>query len=256
MVLDETRAQVARAEIRVLEDGPVIADRGRWADHDELAQSATRPRDRLRTVAAVHDELGHERVVVGRHVRPRSEARIDANPGTGRRHPAADPLGIGHEPSQRILGVDAHLDGVSSPAHIALREAQLQPGRDADLLFDDVDARHRLRDGMLDLEPGVDLEEVELSVAEDELHRAGVDVARGRSGSDRGFAHRRAQVRGDRRRRRLFHDLLVPALNRALALAQVHRIAMAVADDLDLDVARLSYVPLQVYRRVAERRAR
>jgi hypothetical protein len=43
------------------------------------------------------------------------------------------------------------------------------------------------------------------------------------------------------------------ALDRTLALAQVYCVAVAVADDLDLDVPRLAHVALDVDRRIAER---
>ena len=42
---------------------------------------------------------------------------------------------------------------------------------------------------MLDLQAGVHLEEVELAVAEDELHCPRVDVAGSRGGADGGAAH-------------------------------------------------------------------
>src|ERR1700674_2692874 len=144
---------------------------------------------------------------------------------------------------------------MAPPRDVALREAELHARGDTDLFLDQVDAGDRLGDRMLDLESSIYLQEVEVSIAEDELDRPGVDVSRRTSGPDRGVAHRRSQLGIDGRRRRLFHHLLVPALDRALALAQVHRIAVAVADDLDLDVARLADVPLQVNRRVAESRA-
>src|SRR5216684_8586175 len=41
VIVDETRAQVARSKVRVVEDGAVIADRSRRTDHDELAQRAS-----------------------------------------------------------------------------------------------------------------------------------------------------------------------------------------------------------------------
>src|SRR5260370_28183858 len=109
---------------------------------------------------------------------------------------------------------------------------------------------------MLDLEPRVDFEEVELAVAEDELHRAGIDIARRPGGSQRSLAHCRADLGGDCRRRSLFHDLLMAPLDRTLALAEVDRIALAVTNDLDLDVPRLAHLPLDVDRRIAKRRAR
>ena len=50
--------------------------------------------------------------------------------------------------------------------------------RDPQLLRDEVDAGDQLRDGMLDLEPRVDLEEVEAPrLVEQELRRAGVPIA-------------------------------------------------------------------------------
>src|SRR5229473_8420950 len=145
---------------------------------------------------------------------------------------------------------------MAPPRHFALPETQLQAGRDADLLLDEVDAGDRLCDRMLDLESGIDLEKVEITIVEDELDCSRIDVSRGTNGADRGLAHRRTQLRVYRRRWRLFHDLLMAPLDRAFALAQMDRVAVAVADDLDLDVARLADVPLHVDSRVAERRPR
>src|SRR5690606_3981526 len=51
-------------------------------------------------------------------------------------------------------------------------------------------------------------------------------------------------------------DLLVAALHRALALPQVHDVAVRIAEDLDLDVARRFDVLLEQQRVVAERRLR
>ncbi len=57
---------------------------------------------------------------------------------------------------------------------------------------------------------------------------------------------------GQGRRRRLLDDLLVPPLDRAVALAQVDTVAVAVDRDLDLDVAVLVEPLLEVQRVVAE----
>ena len=56
-----------------------------------------------------------------------------------------------------------------------------------------------------------------------------------------------------RRRGGLLEHLLVAALQRAIALAQMHAVALAVAQHLDLDVARPRQVLLEVDRVVAER---
>jgi hypothetical protein len=59
---------------------------------------------------------------------------------------------------------------------------------------------------------------------------------------------------GEDRRRRLFDQLLVAALDRALALAEVHHVAVVVAEDLELDVARPLDVLLDVHVADAEGR--
>jgi hypothetical protein len=47
-------------------------------------------------------------------------------------------------------------------------------------------------------------------------------------------------------------QLLMPALNRALALAQMDDVAVVIADDLELDVARVLQVLLDIHIAVAE----
>jgi hypothetical protein len=61
-----------------------------------------------------------------------------------------------------------------------------------------------------------------------------------------------ARAVGQRQGRRLLDDLLVAALDRALALAEVRVVAVAIGGDLDLDVARPLAVPLHVHVGVAE----
>jgi hypothetical protein len=73
-------------------------------------------------------------------------------------------------------------------------------------------------------------------VVDEELDGAGRLVAEGAGEGEGGLAHRPAG-RVDDRRGRLLDDLLVAALDGALALAEVHEVAVAVAEDLDLDVA-------------------
>ena len=62
---------------------------------------------------------------------------------------------------------------------------------------------------------------------------------------DRGRAERRARRAVEERRGRLLEHLLVAPLHRAVALAEVHRVAVRVAKDLHLDVARRDEQPLE-----------
>ena len=128
---------------------------------------------------------------------------------------------------------------------------------DVELPRDEIDAVDHLGDRVLDLQARVHLEEVEAAVgAEQELARAGADVVDRARGGDRGRAHPRAQLGGDDRRRRLLDHLLVAALDRAVALAEVDDVAVRVAEHLDLDVARPLDRLLEVDGAVAERGGR
>ena len=109
---------------------------------------------------------------------------------------------------------------------------------------------------MLDLQPGVHLEEEEVAVVvghELDGARAGVADRRGRQpgGVEQLGAH--AAVAFDERRRRLLDDLLVAALDRALALADRPDGAVRVGHHLHLDVVAGGQVALAEHRRVAER---
>ena len=128
-------------------------------------------------------------------------------------------------------------------------------GGDADHLLDEIDAGDHLGDGMLDLQPGVHLEEVEALVLRDhELDRAGgIVVDRSRQG-DGLLAHAAARLGVEQRRGRLLDDLLVAPLDRAFALGEVDAGAVLVAEHLDLDVAGVLDELLDEDPVVAERR--
>jgi len=105
---------------------------------------------------------------------------------------------------------------------------------------------------MLDLDPGIELEEPEIAAVQHELGSACALVAdRAREG-DRRIAHPRPQPWVERGRRRLLEHLLVPALDRAVSLAERHDVAVAVGEKLNLDVAGPLEVALTEDRVVAE----
>ena len=90
------------------------------------------------------------------------------------------------------------------------------------------------------------------SGVEEKLDRPGVGVAGGARRRDGGRAQARAQRAVDRRRGRLLDDFLVAALDRALALAEVHDVPVRVAEDLHFDVSRVREVALEQHAGVAE----
>ena len=137
-----------------------------------------------------------------------------------------------------------------------LRERQRRAACDGELHADEIDAVHDLRDGMLDLQTRVHLQEVERTVfVEQELDGPGVRIIHGLLPRE---PQPRPCVRADRyverQRRRFFENFLVAPLDRALAFAEMNRGAVQVGNDLEFDVARPRDVALQEHGRIAERR--
>ena len=125
-----------------------------------------------------------------------------------------------------------------------------------DLRLDDVDAGDLLGDGVLDLDARIDLDEIELAGIgiHQELDRAGADIVGGVRDLQRVVAQLAALDRVEIGSRRALDDLLVAPLDRAVALEQVHGIAVLVAEHLHLDMARPLDQLLEIDLVLAERR--
>src|ERR1700687_4037079 len=106
---------------------------------------------------------------------------------------------------------------------------------------------------MLDLDSRIHFQEIEVAFRIDqEFYRPGADVVDRFRGAHRDLAHFGAHLCGDKRRRRLLDDLLMPPLNRALALENVNRIAMRISEHLHFYMTRLLQKFLDVKTAVAE----
>ena len=129
------------------------------------------------------------------------------------------------------------------------------PLGDQDLLAHQIDVRHRLGDRVLHLNARVHLEEIEAPVGvEQELDGPRALVPDGPRRRERRLGQPRAERRIDRRRWRLLDHLLVPPLNRALPLEQMHEMPVPIAQDLHLDMTRRRQVPLEEHALIAEGR--
>ena len=125
-------------------------------------------------------------------------------------------------------------------------------GGDADLFLHEVEPGEHFGHRMLDLKPRVHLDEIELAVLVEKLDRADALVAEIAHGLRDAAADLVALDGVEGRGMGLFPDLLVAALQRTIALAQMHRAALAVAQDLDFDVARLLEIFLDIDFVIAE----
>ena len=148
------------------------------AGHIVFVQRPSHSIDRGAPRGADGDYLGDERIVVGRYDVTGVSVRIDP-------HPAAAGRVIKHDPARRrleifgrILGVDPALDGVQ--ARCGMRDVWRErlTGRDADLFLHQIAAVNLLRDRVFDLQPGVHLHEIKMSIfADQKFNGAGILVA-------------------------------------------------------------------------------
>jgi hypothetical protein len=123
--------------------------------------------------------------------------------------------------------------------HAGFGRADRLAFQDVDLRLDDVDAGHLLGDGVLDLDARIDLDEVELAGVgiHQELDRAGADIVGG-MGDLQGVVGKLGALGGvEIGGGRALDDLLVAALDGAVALEEMDGIAMRVAQHLHLDMA-------------------
>ena len=217
-----------------------------------LAQGAQHSRRRLLTVEVPDDQLGEHRVVHRRHLGARLDPGVDPHPGSRRLAIAGDPPGGGRVVLVGGLRVDPALDRVATKLDVLLRDRELLARGDPDLLPHDVEAGDHLSDAVLHLDPGVHFEEEVVLADLEPLHGPGGAIAdRGRRvGGD--LADSLAHLFVDLGSGRLLDQLLVAALDRAVALAEVDDAALRVGEDLDLYVPRVLQVSLEVDGRVAE----
>src|SRR5687768_13950423 len=256
LALEELGVHVTALESRILHHAREKRDRRRRPFDDERLEREAHLRQRFFPVASLTDDLGDHRIVVGRHGVAGVDVRIEAHAISSRRMERHDAPGRWLEVAIRVFRIDAALDHVSAKRRKFVYAERMSRG-DADLLLHEVDAGEHLGDGVLHLDAGVHLHEVERSVlVEQHLDRAGADVVDRLRAGDRRIAHPLAQIGRHRRAWRLLDELLMPPLHRAVTLAEVDHPAELVAEDLELDVSRPHEVLLDVDVAVAERRQR
>ena len=248
----------ARVAHQVVQEGQV----GGHAADAELHQRAVHAADRLPGGRRPGGDLLEQRVVEARdHRAGVGRAAIDADAEAHRAAVGADAAVVGDEVVLGVLGGDAALQRVAGQADLRLgRDAGLAGVADvatlgdADLGLHDVEAGDHLGDGVLHLDARVHLDEVELAGVgvHQELDGAGAHVVRRAADGQRRLAQALAGGVVEVGRRGALDHLLVAALDRAVALEQVHQVAVAVAEDLHLHVAGAAHQLLEVHLVLAE----
>ena len=113
----------------------------------------------------------------------------------------------------------------------------------------------RTGDCVLDLNAGVDLDEVMAThLVDEEFSCASVTVTHTLSELDGVAKNGLASLFGEMQGRRYFDNLLVPALDGAVALEEMDSVALSIGEDLDFDVTRTLEEALDEDGAIAKRR--
>ena len=253
-LLDVFCVDVAGDEVGVAEHSLGERDRGLHSFDDELVECSQHCLDREFARWAVDDQLADHRVVVRRDAVAFVDVRVDAHSGAAGESQFRDRTRTASKIVVWVFGVDADFDGVAAALDVFLLPRQRFTGGDSDLSLDQIGVGDQFGDGVLDLDAGVDFDEVEIVVLiDDELAGAGVRVVRGLRESHGGIADFFADGFRQVRAGRFLDQLLVLALHRAIAFPQVDDVAVRVGDELHLDVPRVLDVLLHVHAGVLER---
>ena len=260
VLVDEGGVALPLEEDRMGDDVLQEADVGLDAAHAELLQRAVHDVGRLVEGQSPGADLDQQRIVVrGDLGAGEGVAGIQAHAAAGCRAVGGQGAEIRGEVVGRVLGGDAALDGVAAHVDgrlggdVDLRVGQLVAAGHQDLVLHQVAAGDHLGHRVLHLDAGVHLDEVVLPLLiHQELDGPGVAVL-DLPGDLEG---RRAEFfplgLGQGERRGELDHLLVAALHRAVAVEEMHQIAVVVAQHLHLDMLGVGQVALQEDLGIAE----
>ena len=261
--IDEVGGHIRGDELRRVQHIHQERDVGGHSANAELRQRTACPTHRRRIVPAAAGELDQHAVEVRADLRPGVHgSAVQTHPGTASGPIGRDRAGVRTETVGRILRGDPALQSSTTQGQPVLRDPDLLqglPGGDAQLGRDQIDVGDLLGHRVLDLDARIHLDEHMLTGTltggvHQELHGSGILITHLLGELHRIPVQRLPdgiiQVRG----RSDLHDLLMTTLQGAVALEQVHHIALPIGQDLDLDVARPQHRLLQEHRRITEGR--
>ncbi len=159
----------------------------------------------------------------------------------GRRWPVGlEPPGRGQKITRWVFGKHPAFNRAAFQMHVGLTGRQFLAGSRADHLFDEVDAGDKFGHRMLDLQPCVHFEEIEILVfANYKFDRAGRIVVDRLCQRNRPFAQLAARFLVDERRGSFFDYFLMAALEGTFAFAKMDDVSALVTQYLYFDVARI-----------------
>src|SRR3989338_1194428 len=253
MGLNKAGVEVRIPEVGVLQYFLIIRDGRLDTINHHIAECPAAAFDDSLPGERPDGKLGAHRIEIGRDLIVAVHGRIDAHTGSARRIVAGDLAEARQEAILRVFRVDTELHGEAAKPDILLLVLQFMAVGDANLFLHNVDAGNGFRHGVFDLDAGVHFHEIEIVIlVEKEFDGARVFIAHGTGGLDAQVADVCALFRRDLLRRGNLDQLLVAALDRAVALEQMDHVAVAVTQHLHFDVLRVNHAFLQKNFRLAE----
>src|SRR5690606_31853999 len=161
------------------------------------------------------DDFGNHRIVVGRYKVAVVDVRINAYAKAAGHMPVVDAARTGRKP-ERVLGVDAALDRMTSENDVPLTKGEFLAGCYTQLLLHEVDTRDHFRYRVLDLNTRVHFYEIDLAVFVEKLECARAAIRNLAAGFDATVADTVDEPTRNMRRRRLFNHLLMASLHRTI----------------------------------------
>ena len=245
MRVDESGVHAGLGEVRLAQQGAQEANIGGHTGDIELVERTLGALHGLLEIDATAGHLHQQGVEVGRNLCAHGRCTVQAHAGAARRTIRGQRAGIRAEAVIRVLGGDAALQSRTGDGNLVLGEVnifQRCAGRDIHLGLDDVYAGDFLGHGVLHLHTRVHLDEdVVAALIDEEFHGARALVVDVLTELHRILADAVTQLRIQRWCWRNLYHLLVAALHRAVTLEKVHHIALAIGQNLHLDVLRLNY---------------
>ena len=255
-VSHEIGVEVGLAEFLVLKDVAVEGQGRLDAGDGVFLQRAVHDAEDAFPAAAEGDEQGAGGIVVGGEVVACAEVGVQTNAGAAGGDVAINAAAVGGEAVLRVFAVDAHLHGPVLRLGVLFVEGQFRTEGDGDLRFHKVDAVAGFGDAVFHLQAGVHFDHVGRAVAGDEeFHRGKGVVVHGLDQLAGVFLKLFAQFGGHAGPGRGgdLHQLLMVALNGAVAFVEGEDVAVLIGDDLNLDVAHVLKVAFHKEAGVAER---
>src|SRR5579859_7235466 len=177
MLIQEVGMSIAGLKGGVDADGVQQRDISGDAENGALREGILQAGDGGGTILTIDDEFGDHRIIILSDLIATFNTAIHANTGPLGFDEVCDSAWRGQELLVGIFRVEANLDSMSTMANLLLGERKRLVSRDAQLVAHKVQASNQFCDGMLYLQAGIHLKEVELLIfVEHKLHRPCINI--------------------------------------------------------------------------------